>query len=87
MTLFDCLKDIINTKSGKLHLEPGFKKAWSNYMIVRYLSMDDRFFEISQIANNLQSSMSPEQMYLFLVKVIPRSHRSFIKYITKPKKA
>jgi hypothetical protein len=56
-------------------------------MIVRYLSMDDRFFEISQIANNLQSSMSPEQMYLFLVKVIPRSHRSFIKYITKPKKA
>lgn len=85
MNLFDCLKEIITEKKGDLYGHPDFSKAWSNYMIVRYLSMDPRFFQIATIANNLQTQLSSKDMYLFLVKHTPYSKNSFIKYITKPK--
>lgn len=85
MTLFDCLKDIITKKTGKLHTQDGFKKGWSNYMIIRYLSMDSRFIAIAAEMNKFSETLSPEQMYLFLVKMVPYDKNSFIKYI-KPSK-
>jgi hypothetical protein len=86
MTLFDCLKDIITNKTGTLHKEDDFKKVWSNYMIIRYLSMDSRFRAIAVEMNKFSETLSSEQMYLFLVKMIPYNKRNFIKYI-KPAKA
>lgn len=81
MTLFDCLADIITTKSGTLHEQDGFKQAWSNYMIVRYLSMDSRFRYLAVEMNKYSATLTAEQMYLFLVKMVPQSKKSFIKYI------
>lgn len=87
LTLFDCLGDIIKDKTGSLHKQEGFKKAWSNYMILRYLSMDDRFRILAAEMNKYQEVLTSEQMYLFLVSMVPRSSKTFIKYIkqTKPK--
>lgn len=86
MTLFDCLKDIITKKSGTLHTQDGFKKAWSNYMIIRYLSMDSRFIAISAEMNKFSETLTSEQMYRFLVKMVPYDKSSFIKYIKQAKK-
>ncbi len=85
MTLFDCLNDIIREKTGTLHKEPEFKKVWSTYMILRYLSMDSDFMAIAAEMNHYQQVLNSEQMYLFLVKMIPYRYKSFIPYI-KPKK-
>lgn len=85
MTLFDCLKDIITTKTGTLHTQDGFKKAWSNYMIIRYLSMNSRYRNIAVEMNKFSATLTAEQMYRFLVKMVPYSKKSFIKYI-KPAK-
>jgi hypothetical protein len=85
MNLFDCLKDIIVTKKGDLCDHPDFNRVWSNYMIARYLSMDTRFFEISQTVNRMQLSLPSETVYKFLVKNVPKQRSSYIKYITKPK--
>jgi hypothetical protein len=85
MTIFDCLKEIITTKRGDLCDHPDFNKTWSTFMVCRYLSMDSRFFDISQTANRMQGSLSNEQVYTFLVKHIPKQRSSYIKYITKPK--
>ena len=86
MTIFDILKDVLVTKSGKLHEQSDFKKSWSSFMVVRYLSMDHKFIEYADIANKLQLTLSSKQMYLLLTKIIPKQRSSFIKYISKPKK-
>lgn len=86
MTIFDCLKEIITTKSGKLSKEIEFEKIWDNFMIVRYLSMDNRFLEVSQIANQFTSTFTKEEMYKFLLTAVPKNRDSFISYISKPKK-
>jgi len=86
MTLFDCLKDIITKKTGKLHTQDGFRKAWSNYMIIRYLSMDKRFMAIATEMNKFSETLSFEQMYLFLVDMIPYDKNSYIQYIKSKKK-
>ena len=85
MNLFDCLKDIITTKTGTLHTQEDFKKVWSNYMVMRYLSMDSRFRHIAVEMNKFSETLSSEQMYMFLVKMVPYSKSNFIKYI-KPAK-
>ena len=87
MTLFDCLSDIIRDKSGTLHQHEDFKKTWSTYMILRYLSMDSEFQPIATEMNKYQQTLTSEQMYLFLVKVIPYRRSTFIKYIKSKKKA
>ena len=55
-------------------------------MLCRYLSMDPRFVSIAVTANGLQTTLSSEQMYKFLVKTVPRQQRTFIKYISRKKK-
>ncbi len=87
MTLFDCLKDVITVKSGKLAEQADFKKTWSSFMMVRYLSMDSRFQEVAFEANRMTELLSAEQMYRYLVKAVPKSSNSFIRYIAKAKAA
>lgn len=87
MTIFDCLKDIITEKSSKLPENPDFSKTFNVYMIIRYLSMDKRFSNNIIDIMKLQQILSQEEMYYYLIKIIPKEKNSFIKYITKPKKA
>jgi hypothetical protein len=84
MSLFDCLKDIITYKTKTLHHNPEFGSVWSSFMIIRYLSMDKRFYTVAEDANRLVSVLSPEQMYLYLSAAISKSGNSYITYIKKP---
>ena len=84
MTLFDCLGDILKHKTGTLHEQEGFKKAWSTYMILRYLSMDEASLPLAAEMNKYQGILTDVQMYKFLVEMVPYRSNTFIKYI-KPR--
>ena len=84
MTIFDCLKDIIKDKTGTLDQQPDFKKSWSSFMVIRYLSMDKRFREVACKANELhKKGMSSKQMYRYLIAAVPQNNRTWIRYIKK----
>lgn len=86
MNLFDILKDIITIKTGKLHKHPDFKKGFNRFIIIRYLSMDTRFEKIAEQLNTYSTLkyISDKDLYLIMVKKIPKCNSSFIKYIKKP---
>ena len=84
--IFYCLKEIITIKSGNLHTHPQFKQTFNVWLICRYLSMDERFRYVADLMNYQGQYLSQEQMYKWLVKIVPQYKNSFIKYISKPKK-
>ncbi len=89
MTFFDILEDILLKKSnGKLYLDPEFNKAFSGFMIARYLSMRESLLPFAIFMNKLNSlgSFSNEQKYIWAYKNIPKQKNSWIKYISKKKK-
>jgi hypothetical protein len=87
MTMFDVLADIIKHKKGDLYLQEDFEKACNVFMIIRYLSMDERFSQSAYIANQLHNgTMSQKNMYRLLVKIVPQHRNHFIRYISKSKK-
>ena len=86
MSIFDCLKDIIVTKSGTLHERMEFTKVWSNFMILRYLSMDNKYRHYATVLNKYSSTYTPVEMYKILTKVLPKQNSCYISYIKKSKK-
>ncbi len=86
MTLFDILKDVITVKSGKLTEESDFTKVFNKYMVVRWLSMDNRFVYLAEQLNMqvYHKVLSDEDFYRLLVKIVPKYRSHFIKYIKKP---
>lgn len=86
-TLFDHIKAITQFQDKKYwdKLEESDKKTWSNYMILRFLSMEPDWVEtIADLQPYLQE-VPPKAMYLSLIDFIPKS-RAFLKYM-KPKGA
>ena len=84
---FDILADILMKKSGgTLHEQSGFQSKFSTFMIVRYLSMNDKLLPYANELNKLQLTLSPTQVYLWCYHNIPKQRSSYIKYISKPKK-
>ncbi len=81
---FGCLKEIITEKTKKLDVMPLFKSGWDSFMIVRYLSMDMRFFKVAETANRFHK-LSDKQLYKYLVTKTPYKRNSFIRYISKKK--
>ena len=81
LTMFDILKDIITVKSGRLHERPDFDSAFSRFVITRYLFCSSSSRDIAFIANGFSDRISNKQMYQFLVKAVPFSKNSYIKYI------
>lgn len=86
MNTFDCLKEVITNKTGKLISDPEFKSGWGSFMIIRYLSMDMNFFRAAEAANKFQCDLSDKQMYKYLLAKVPSRRNSFIRYISKKKK-
>lgn len=88
MNVFDCLSDILKTKSGNLTEKFGFQKAWSTFVITRYMSMDDNLMDIACKMNRLQGNkeFDSKMAYKLLNKAVPKRNSTFIRYITKPKK-
>ena len=87
MNIFDILKDIITLKTGRLHEHPDFENEFNRFIIIRYLSMDVRFektaFELNDYT--LQKYISDKDLYLIMIKKIPKCKNNFIRYIKKPK--
>ena len=86
LTFFDILKDILLKQNGKLNEEPEFTKIFSSYMLVRYLSMKDNLIEYANKINGWQKILTPEDIYFWAYKNIPKQKSGFIKYIKKDKK-
>ena len=81
-TLFDHIKAITNEQNPKYWdtLEESDKKTWSNYMVLRFLSMNyDWVSLIAQLQPYLQE-VPPKAMYLALIDLLPKS-RTFLKYM------
>jgi len=81
-TLFDHLNAITYDKNPKYwdSLEDVDKKTWSNYMIIRFLSMNPDWIEtIADVQPYLQEA-PPKAMYLALIGLIPKT-RAFLKYM------
>ena len=87
MTFFDILKDIITIKSGTLHEQPEFNKAFDKFIVMRFLSMHPTSYPVVEELNvySKQKNISDEDFYLILVKKVPYNRSNFIKYIKKPK--
>jgi hypothetical protein len=86
-TLFDHLNAITLDKDPKYwdKLEEADKKTWSNYMILRFLSMNPDWIEtVADIQPYIQNA-PPKAMYLALIGLIPKK-RAFLKYM-KPASA
>jgi hypothetical protein len=86
-TLFDHINAITQDKDPKYwdKLDESDKKTWSNYMILRFLSMKPEWIElIADISPYIQEA-PPKAMYLALIGLIPKT-RAFLKYM-KPASA
>ena len=83
---FTVLGDILTKKSGgNLHEEPGFSGSMSAYMLARYLSMKDNLIIYAMIINKYQNTLTPEQIYKWAYRNVPRQTSPYIKYVKKSK--
>jgi len=81
-TLFDHIKAITQFQDPKYWdtLEESDRKTWSNYMVLRFLSMNyDWVPLVAQLQPYLQE-VPPKAMYLALIDLLPKS-RTFLKYM------
>lgn len=74
-TIFDHLKNITTTKGPYLGDE-----GWSNYMINRYLSMNQDYIELVNLIQKNTWQMKGEHLYSLYKDVIPKSN-TYLKYI------
>lgn len=80
--LFDHIKAITNEQDPKYwdKLDESDRKSWSNYMIIRYMTMNPDWVElISEIQPYLQEA-PPKAVYKCLIGLLPKS-RVFLKYM------
>lgn len=84
---FDILSDVLLKKSNKKIIQTNtFKKHMSNYMMCRYLSMDDNLLPYITLIQKYMTVLSSEQFYTWCYDVVPKQKSGFIKYISKSKK-
>ena len=86
-TLFDHIKAVTNEQDPKYwdKLDESDKKTWSNYMVLRFLSMKYEWVETIAAVQPYLQEVPPKAMYLALIDLLPKG-RHFMKYI-KPKGA
>ena len=86
-TLFDHIKAITSEQNPKYWdtLNESDKKTWSNYMVLRFLSMKYEWVETIAAVQPYLQEVPPKAMYLALIDLLPKG-RHFMKYM-KPKGA
>ena len=86
-SLFDHIKQITNVQNPKYWdtLDESDRKTWSNYMILRFLSMKHEWIDTIATVQPYLQEVSPKAMYLALIDLLPKG-RHFMKYM-KPKGA
>ena len=70
MNIFDHLKNITTTKGEYLGDE-----GWSNWMINRYLSMDQDYVEVVNIVQKNTFIMKGEHLYNLYKDLIPQQYK------------
>ena len=86
-TLFDHLNAICDKKDPKYWdtLDESDKKTWSNYMLLRFLSMKYEWIETISAVQPYLQEVPPKAFYLAMIDLLPKG-RHFMKYM-KPKGA
>jgi hypothetical protein len=81
-SLFDHVKAVTNEQNPKYWdtLEEADKKSWSNYMILRFLSMKYEWVETIATIQPYLQEVPPKAMYLALIDILPKG-RHFMKYM------
>jgi hypothetical protein len=81
-TLFDHIKAVTNEQDPNYFdkLEVTEKRTWSNYMILRFLSMKPEWIEIVADIQPYCQQLEPKDLYKCLIGIIPKS-RAFLKYM------
>jgi hypothetical protein len=81
-TLFDHLNAITQEKDPKYwdKLDESDKKTWSNYMVLRFLSMKPEWIELISDIQPYVQEISPKALYLCLIGLIPKT-KAFLKYM------
>lgn len=80
MNIFDHIKNITTNKGPYLGDE-----GWNNWMINRYLSMDQDYVEVVNIVQKNTWQMKGEYLYNLYKDLIPKQYK-FLKYIKPTKK-
>ena len=80
MTIFDHIKNITTTKDPYLGDE-----GWNNWMINRYLSMDQEYCEVVNYVQKNTWQMKGEYLYNLYKDLIPKQYK-YLKYIKATKK-
>lgn len=80
MTIFDHLKNI-TTQKGEFLGEEG----WNNWMVNRYLSMDQDYCEVVNLVQKNTWRIKPEHLYNLYKDIIPQQY-IYLKYIKAKKK-
>ena len=81
-SLFDHIKAITNEQDPHYwdKLEDADKKSWSNFMVIRYMTMHpDWVTLISELQPSIQE-LPPKLLYKVLISVLPKG-RHFLKYM------
>ena len=87
INFFDILKNILSKGDDFLDEHPDFKKNFSTYMLIRYLSMREDLFPFALIIQQMVSAkISDMSIYKFAYTHIPKTRSTFIKYIKKSNK-
>ena len=81
-SLFDHIKQITNVQNPKYWdtLEEADKKTWSNYMVLRFLSMKYEWVETIAAVQPYLQEVPPKAMYLAMIDLLPKG-RNFMKYM------
>ncbi len=81
-SLFDHIKAITNEQDPKYwdKLEEADKKSWSNYMVLRFLSMKYEWVETIAAVQPYLQEVPPKAMYLAMIDLLPKG-RHFMKYM------
>ena len=84
-TLFDHLKHIISVQNKKYFdtLTESDIKTFDVYMIQRFLSMNSDWIDLINYIAQYSSGLSKKQFYLLIIELIPKTTKTYYKYIRK----
>lgn len=85
-TLFDHLRQIceIQTPNYWEGLNDSDRKSWSNYMILRFLSMNSDWIPILSDLQPYLQELPPNNLYIVLTFLLPKG-RVYLKYVNPTK--
>jgi hypothetical protein len=81
-SLFDHIKAVTNEQDPKYwdKLDESDKRTWSNYMVLRFLSMKYEWVETIAAVQPYLQEVPPKAMYLAMIDLLPKG-RHFMKYM------